>query len=86
MKSIWRMSGLLVILASVFLSAFFSRADLTVHGPTFPATNTVRLTLTGAEATNAHLIFFTPLLFRTARIGSVISLGRSARQLDLQSA
>ena len=35
-------------------------AQLTITGPTFPATNTLRVGLTGAESTNAHVIFWTP--------------------------
>ena len=37
-------------------------ASLTITGPTFPATNTLRVSLTGAESTNAHVIFWTPTL------------------------
>ena len=37
-------------------------ASLTITGPTFPATNTLRVSLAGAEVTNAHVIFWTPTL------------------------
>jgi RHS repeat-associated protein len=35
-------------------------AQLTINPPTFPTTNTVRVTLSGAESTNAHVILATP--------------------------
>ena len=35
-------------------------AQLVISMPTFPATNTVHFTLTGAQSTNAHIIFATP--------------------------
>lgn len=37
-------------------------AQLTINPPTFPTTNTVRVTLTGAASTNAHVILWTPEL------------------------
>jgi len=37
-------------------------AQLTINPPTFPTTNTVRVTLSGTASTNAHIIFWTPEL------------------------
>jgi len=37
-------------------------AQFLINPPTFPDTNTVRVTLSGTESTNAHIIFFTPNL------------------------
>jgi len=37
-------------------------AQLVISAPTFPTTNTVHFDLTGAQSTNAHIIFFTPNL------------------------
>jgi Chitobiase/beta-hexosaminidase C-terminal domain len=37
-------------------------AQLTINPPTFPTTNTVRVTLSGTESTNAHIILWTPEL------------------------
>jgi RHS repeat-associated protein len=45
--------------AAVFLASLAS-AQLLINPPTFPSSNTVELTLSGAASTNAHIIFFTP--------------------------
>jgi hypothetical protein len=37
-------------------------AQLAINPPTFPASNTVRVTLRGAAATNAHVILWSPVL------------------------
>jgi len=37
-----------------------SWAQLAINPPTFPSTNTVRVTLSGANSTNAHILFLTP--------------------------
>jgi hypothetical protein len=39
-----------------------SLAQLVINPPTFPTTNTVRVTLSGTQSTNAHIIFWTPEL------------------------
>jgi RHS repeat-associated protein len=58
------LKGIAAALALSFtILALKVSAQLNLIGPTFPSTNTVRLTLTGAQATNAHLIFFTPILY-----------------------
>ncbi len=46
--------------AAYLASLMFASAQLTINPPTFPTTNTVELTLSGAASTNAHIIFFTP--------------------------
>lgn len=40
-------------------------AQLIISKPTFPATNTVHFSLSGAQSTNSHIIFFTPILNTT---------------------
>lgn len=46
-------------IAAVFLASLAS-AQLLINAPTFPSSNTVELTLSGAASTNAQIIFFTP--------------------------
>ena len=59
--------SILVRALCVLFSVYFALpatvvADLALNPPTFPSTNTVRITLSGAESTNAHVIFWTPNL------------------------
>ena len=61
MKKLNLFCRILCVYFAIIMAAPFSMwAQLTINPPTFPNTNTVEVTLTGAASTNAHIIFFTP--------------------------
>ncbi len=63
MKKLNLFTRVLCCYFAVFLALPMSVfADLTLNPPTFPSTNTVRVTLNGAQSTNAHVILWTPEL------------------------
>jgi RHS repeat-associated protein len=47
-------------LAAFMIAPTSTWAQLTINPPTFPTTSTVRVTLSGAQSTNAHIILATP--------------------------
>jgi len=61
MKKLNPLSRVLCCFFAVYMALPASMsAQLLLTPPAFPTTNTVRVTLTGAEATNAHIVFSTP--------------------------
>jgi RHS repeat-associated protein len=46
----------------LFMFASSTRAQLTISSPVLSTSNTIQFTLSGAQSTNAHVIFFSPQL------------------------
>ncbi|MBU6410290.1 MAG: chitobiase/beta-hexosaminidase C-terminal domain-containing protein, partial [Verrucomicrobia bacterium] len=61
MKKLGLFTRILCVYFAIYMAVPFSLwAQLMINPPTFPSTNTVELTLSGAASTNAQIIFFAP--------------------------